>query len=111
MKICEESFPKFKPLLLCQIGIVFFLLFSKTLSPLLGKIASFGSESEVPELFQLLYKGLGICILTAISTSFCRDLGEEKIAEKLELCGKGSLLFLSLPVLEYLLTLIGEILS
>jgi stage III sporulation protein AD len=62
-------------------------------------------------MFSLLYKALGICILTSVASSFCRDLGEEKIAEKLELCGKAALMFLSLPVLEYLLNLIGEILS
>ncbi len=111
LKISEESFPKFRPLLLCQTGVVFLLIFIKWISPLLKKLSSFGATTEVPELFTLLYKGLGICLLVSVSSSFCRDLGEEKIADKLEMCGKGALLFLSLPVLEYILNWIGEIIS
>ncbi len=111
VKVSEESFPKFKPLILCEIGVVFLFVFLKFLSPVLKEIASFGAGTKIPEMFSLLYKALGICLVTSVACSFCRDLGEEKIAEKLELCGKGALLFLSLPILEYLLNLIGEILS
>ena len=107
-KICDELFPRFKPYLLCGIGVVFFLLFAKWVFPLVEKISSLGNKTQVPELFRLLYKGLSLALLVSVSASFCRDLGEEKIAAKLEVCGKGAILYLSLPVLEQILNWIGE---
>ena len=108
-KLSEELFPKFKPLILASCGIFFFLYFLTKLAPLWEKLFSMGSSGNTPVLFSLLFKGFGIAFLVSVSSSFCRDLGEEKIAERLELCGKGAILYLSLPVLEYLLNWIGEI--
>ncbi|MBE6713248.1 MAG: hypothetical protein E7580_06990 [Ruminococcaceae bacterium] len=109
LKISEELFPKFKPLILAATGILFFLYFIIKIAPLWTKLFTFGSESDYPALFALLFKGFGIALVVSVSASFCRDLGEEKVAEKLELCGKGAILYLSLPILEYLLKWIGEI--
>ena len=108
-KVSEELFPKFKPLILTSCGILFFLHFFANLSPILEKVFSLGKESAYPVLFSLLFKGFGIALLVSVSASFCRDLGEEKIAERLELCGKGAVFYLSMPILEYLLNWIGEI--
>ena len=108
-KVSDELFPKFKPLVLTSCGILFFLHFFSNFSPLLKKLFSLGASSDYPALFSLLFKGFGIALLVSVSASFCRDLGEEKIAERLELCGKGAILYLSMPVLEYLLNWIGEI--
>ncbi len=107
-KILDEVAPKFKPLLLLGISLFFFLTFSLFVSPLIQTFSALGEESTSPHLFRLLYKGLGIALVVSVSSSFCRDLGEERIAEKMELCGKGALLYLSLPVLEQILKLVGE---
>lgn len=109
LKVSEELFPKFKPLILSSAGIVFFLYFIGKLMPLWERLASLGDASSTKGLFALLFKGFGIAMLVSVSASFCRDLGEEKVAEKLELCGKGAILYLSLPVLEQVLERIGEI--
>lgn len=109
LKISEELFPKFKPLILTSAGVFFFLYFFRKLTPLWQKLASLGEASGASGLFFLLFKGFGIALLISVSASFCRDLGEEKLAEKLELCGKGAILYLSLPVLEQVLDRIGEI--
>ena len=109
LKISEELFPKFKPLILSSAGIFFFLCFLGKLIPIWEKLAVLGETSFGNQLFSLLFKGFGIALLISLSASFCRDLGEEKLAEKLELCGKGAILYLSLPVLEQVLNRIGEI--
>ncbi len=108
LKVSEELFPKFKPLILTGTGVLFFLYFLRKISPLWQKINTLGAESNYPDLFALLFKGFGIALLISVSSSFCRDLGEEKLAEKLELCGKGAILYLSFPVLEQILNRIGE---
>ena len=109
LKLSEELFPKFKPLILTSSGILFFLYFLGKITPFWKKFITFGEESSFPEMFNLLFKGFGIALLISVSSSFCRDLGEEKVAEKLEFCGKSAILYLSLPLLEHLLNWIGEI--
>lgn len=109
LKVSEELFPKFRPLILTASGIFFGLYFLGKLAPLWKKLSSLGEDGGAGGLFSLLFKGFGIGLLVSVSASFCRDLGEEKLAEKLELCGKGAILYLSLPVLEQVLDRIGEI--
>ncbi len=108
LKISEELFPKFKPLIISGTGILFFLYFLGMLAPLWQKLSLWGAGNTFAPLFTLLFKGFGLALLVSVSASFCRDLGEEKVAEKLELCGKGAILYLSLPVLEQALDWIGE---
>lgn len=108
LKLSEEFFPKFKPLILTAAGTLFLLFFLGKIAPLWKRLSLLGNESNIPALFTLLFKGFGLSLLVSVSASFCRDLGEERVAEKLELCGKGAVLYLSFPLLEYLLNWIGE---
>ena len=109
LKISEESFARFKPFILASCGAAFFLYFVLRIAPIWKKLVELGSKTDYSALFQLLFKGFGMALLISLSSSLCRDLGEEKVAERLELCGKGAILYLSLPILENLLTWIGEI--
>ena len=109
-KLSDEIAPKFKPLLLVAFSLFFLVTFAAFVSPVVETFFLLGEKSAAPELFRILYKGLGIALIVSISASFCRDLGEERIAEKMELCGKGALLYLSLPVLEKILALAKDLL-
>ena len=51
-----------------------------------------------PAYFGILCKALGIAYLTQLGTDICRDSGESAIATAVELCGRVSLVSLSLPV-------------
>ena len=103
LKLSDEMFPRFKPLILTSSGIVFFIFFLGKIAPVWNKFQAVAHGRDDGGMLSFLLKGLGITMLVSVSSSFCRDLGEERVAEKLELCGKGVLLYLSLPLLEYLL--------
>ena len=74
--------------------------------PALDTVSSF-IDRAMPgsEYTQVLFKGLGICLLTQFCTDTCRDAGENGLANKAELAGKISLLIIALPLFER----IGEI--
>ncbi len=55
--------------------------------------------TPVSPYLSLILKALGIGYITKIGGDVCRDLGHESVAQKLELCGKGELLCISLPYL------------
>ncbi len=111
LKVAEELSPKFKPYLLCGIGILFFVIFLKWLLPLFQIFQSICENSEQKQLYLLLLKALALSLLISFSASFCRDLGEEKMAEKMELGGKAALLSLSIPLLNEILNWIGALTS
>jgi stage III sporulation protein AD len=100
--------PKFKLFLGVAAGIVFLFTFAKWIEPLYSYIKALTSQGESASYFLLLFKGLGISFLISVSAEICRDMGSEGIASKLELCGKGAVLSLSLPVIKKILEWIGE---
>lgn len=55
------------------------------------------------EYGRVLFKSLGICILTQVAADSCRDSGETAVAAKVELAGRLAVLLLSLPLFEHLL--------
>ena len=50
------------------------------------------------EYIQILFKALGICLITQLASDACRDAGEQGLAAKTELAGKLTLLALALPL-------------
>ncbi len=99
--------PKLKGALVVAGGIVFLTVFIGYLFPSFDFLVTLTATSRFSSLFQLLFKALGISFLVSVCASFCRDLGQEAVAEKLELCGKGAIIFLSLPVLQTVLDVMG----
>lgn len=108
LKISGDFSPKFKVFLGCGAGIVFFSLFAKWASPVFHYLKNLTEGIAMGDWFALLFKGLGIAILVSVSTGICRDLGEESVAGQLELCGKGVILSLSLPVMKKIMEFVGE---
>ncbi len=50
----------------------------------------------------VLFKALGVCLLTQLASDACRDAGEQGLASKAELAGKLSLLTVALPLFRKL---------
>ena len=62
------------------------------------------SGANIPsELLGVIFKGLGICILSELASQSCKDAGENAIALKVELAGKIALALISLPLFYELL--------
>lgn len=111
IKISGEISPKFRFLLLAGSSICLFFAFFRTTAPVLEEVTSLFDTATLGGAYRLVMKAVGIAFLVAISSSFCRDLGENGVAEKLELCGKSVILALSMPVLAEILNFIGELAS
>lgn len=50
----------------------------------------------------VLFKALGVCLLTQLASDACRDAGEQGLAAKAELAGKLALLTVALPLFRKL---------
>ena len=84
--------------LLTGVGVMALLLTKA--APSLGAVKELMDSSALPaEYGQLLFKALGICLLTQLAAA-CRDAGESALAGKAELAGKVGLIMLSLPLFQ-----------
>lgn len=85
-----------------------FELFRDSIS-IFGKIAqATGIQSS---MVKILLKMVGIGYLIEFSAGILTDFGQNSVAEKLIFCGKIIVLILAIPVLESVLTLIGQLLG
>ena len=100
----------FLPLIRIGMTVLFSLAILTSLSPLIRQLSDL-CQGEAAQYVEVLFKALGIAVLTQICSSICRDAGENTIAEGVELTGKVELLLLSLPLISQILSTAGELLS
>ena len=101
----------FLPLMRIGAVVLFGTLLLASATPLLSLVETLGTGSVASEYVQTILKGLGIVILTQISSDICRDSGEGTLAGYIETVGKLELLLLCIPLIEEILataeTLLG----
>ena len=81
------------------------------LSPLIAYIGEMGEWGGLSEWTPVLWKALGIALLSHFCGEICRECGETGAAAGVELCGKAEILLLALPLIQKLLSLAGELLQ
>ena len=79
--------------------------------PLLSLITDLGNGSGTAQYLETILKGLGIVILTQISSDICRDSGEGTLAGHIETVGKVELLLLCIPLIRQILSIAQKLLD
>lgn len=75
-------------------------------------INNMAKAASIPgEFSQILFKALGICIITQLASDTCKDAGESAIASKVETAGKIAVLVISLPLFTRLIEIAASLIS
>lgn len=91
-------------------GVMLFLAaLSAATSPLERIMALLGRFEEAVPFADVLLKALGICLLTQMTADICRDAGETALAGKAELAGKVMLLVCGMPLFEYAVMMLEQV--
>lgn len=95
-------------------GIIIIILLLSYISPHIEKLSSLFDATGIESgYFSIIFKALGISLITQFASDICRDFGQTSLASKAEFIGKCAIFILSVPLLENILTvaitLIGEI--
>lgn len=69
------------------------------------------AEPSSKNYMTILLKSVGVSLVASTASDICRDCGENSIASKVETLGKCEILFLSLPLLQDITSLISNILQ
>lgn len=73
-------------------------------APLFTLISSLTQRTGLGgEIYEIILKALGICVITQLAADVCRDSRETAMAGVIELAGRISLLVLCVPLIEKLL--------
>lgn len=90
------------------------LLFGAALAlyiPVLDRIRVLFALSDAVDFATPILRAAGIALICEIAASFCRDLGENTVANGVLLFGKLEILVLSLPLLDDVLEIAKELLK
>ena len=110
--VLKQKNPEYSLALSLLTGVLILGMILSAAVPLFDRIralleaAGAGSESV-----QILFKALGLCFITQIACDVCRDLGENAVASKVETAGKISVLLISLPLFEKILSIAGSLIN
>ena len=80
-------------------------------APVLSQIQSLFSQTGAGEYLDVVLRALGIALICELTAIFCRDLGENTLAQGVQLFGKLEILVLSLPLVEKVLEMAKELLQ
>lgn len=110
--VLRQYKPEFAMILSMVCGVVVILYLLEGVTQIRAELEQILSAAELPpELLEIVFKGLGICILTELASQSCRDAGENSIALKAELAGKIAIALISMPLFYRLLNMAASLLS
>ena len=95
---------------ICGIIILFTFVLGM-ISPIIEFISGLAGQALEEQYIEILLKTLAIAYITNISSDICKDCGEGNIASAVEMKGKVEIILLSLPLLEGILELAGELIQ
>ena len=87
-------------------GAFIFLTVIVNMTPAFDTLKELAGRIEGNQYVNVIIKSLGICYVTSLAADTCKDAGQTAIATKVELAGKVSVLILSLPLFNNLLSIV-----
>ncbi len=92
-------------------SLVMFTAAMLMLQPVVAYLTELCALTGMGDMASLLLRGLGVAMLTQLSSDLCRQCGETTLAGGVELAGKAELLLLCLPQLRALMEMAEGLLS
>lgn len=93
----------------CAMGGCLALSYIKPVVVFLQKLQQLANLNS--EIFEILLKSVGIGVISEIAGSICTDTGNGSLAKMLQLLSTVVILWLSLPIFNQVMDLIGEVLK
>lgn len=89
------------------IGVM--LVFISFLSPVIAETAALFEEAGISGSYiSVIFKAAAISFITQITCDICCDSGESAIASAAELCGRGEIIAVSLPLIKSMIERVTE---
>ena len=104
--------PEFRMLVTAAVTLLLMAMVLEQLSPVLEQLHSTMELTGLTgDYAAILFKAVGICLLTQLAGDVCRDSGESSIASKLELAGRAAILLTAMPLIQEVLAWAWELMN
>ena len=104
--------PEFRMLVTAAVTLLLMAMVLEQLSPVLEQLRSTIELTGLTgDYAAILFKAVGICLLTQLAGDVCRDSGESSIASKIELAGRAAILLAAMPLIQEVLAWAWELMN
>ena len=104
--------PEFRMLVTAAVTLLLMAMVLEQLSPVLEQLRSTMELTGLTgDYAAILFKAVGICLLTQLAGDVCRDSGESSIASKIELAGRAAILLTAMPLIQEVLAWSWELMN
>ena len=104
--------PEFRMLVTAAVTLLLMAMVLEQLSPVLEQLRSTIELTGLTgDYAAILFKAVGICLLTQLAGDVCRDSGESSIASKIELAGRAAILLTAMPLIQEVLAWAWELMN
>ena len=104
--------PEFRMLVTAAVTLLLMVMVLEQLSPVLEQLRSTMELTGLTgDYAAVLFKAVGICLLTQLAGDVCRDSGESSIASKIELAGRAAILLTAMPLIQEVLAWAWELMN
>ncbi len=104
--------PEFRMLVTAAVTLLLMAMVLERLSPVLEQLRSTMELTGLTgDYAAILFKAVGICLLTQLAGDVCRDSGESSIASKIELAGRAAILLTAMPLIQEVLAWAWELMN
>jgi stage III sporulation protein AD len=109
--VIKKNSPEMALLLAAALTLLILYFAADAIARLMGFIETLSDTAELsPALISIVMKTVGIAILTKLSADVCRDAGQSSVASGLELTGAAAALYVALPLMETVFSMINDLL-
>ena len=103
---------EFRMLVTAAVTLLLMAMVLEQLSPVLEQLRSTMELTGLTgDYAAILFKAVGICLLTQLAGDVCRDSGESSIASKIELAGRAAILLTAMPLIQEVLVWAWELMN
>ena len=104
--------PEFRMLVTAAVTLLLMAMVLEQLSPVLEQLRSTMELTGLTgDYAAILFKAVGICLLTQLAGDVCRDSGESSIASKIELAGRAAIILTAMPLIQEVLAWAWELMN
>lgn len=104
--------PEFRMLVTAAVTLLLMAMVLEQLSPVLEQLRNTMELTGLTgDYAAILFKAVGICLLTQLAGDVCRDSGESSIASKIELAGRAAILLTAMPLIQEVLAWAWELMN
>ena len=110
--VVKRGSPETALLVALASAVVVLLFLADAAAEVVTFLRQLGEQSGISQdLFQPLYKTVGIALVVKVGGSLCRDAGESALASVVETAGAVCALLVALPLLRAVLSLLQELMQ